>query len=127
MTELLRSEYLLKRENILLVGEQRDGEDTYRHCVGDRCVFAREEGAVLGVHFVLGQTDTGVIAFVVLGTAVVDVIPISALGLFRLRLAGDGTTAMGTLDQIAGAGHLVLFVDLLDEEVLAPIPKTRFR
>ena len=41
----------------------------------------------------------------ILRAAVVDVFPISALGLLRLRFAGDGATAVAALDQFTGVGH----------------------
>lgn len=59
----------------------------------------------------------------ILRAAVVDVLPISALGLLRLRLAGDRATTVAALDQFACIGHLVRAVEALTEKLLDPIPR----
>ena len=80
----------------------------------------------LGVKLPLRQSDAGMIAFVVLGAAVVNIIPFPTLGHLRLTFARDRRTTVGTFNQIAGIRHLVLLVDLLAKESLHPIPKSPF-
>ncbi len=80
----------------------------------------------LRVQLPLGQSDAGMVAFVVLGAAVVNIIPFTALGHLCLSLARDRRTTVGTFNQIAGIRHLMLLVDLLAKESLNTIPELGF-
>jgi hypothetical protein len=65
-----------------------------------------------------------VVAKVIAGAAVVNVLSLTTLRLFGLRLTGDGASAVTTFDQFAAVCHLVRAVNFLAEEVLHTVPRS---
>ena len=70
-----------------------------------------EQGQNLLVDLGLGQPDARVIAQVIPGASVVDVLLVTILRLLGLRFAGDRAATVATMDEFTGVPHLVRAID----------------
>ena len=82
-----------------------------------------EDRVHLLVKLVFGEANSGMVAFMVLRTSVVDVLTNPTFGLLEFSLARDRRATVGAFDQVTGVSHLVRLVDLLTKERLDPIPE----